>query len=135
MGMKREGVCDIPFCASDSITHTSRATAGPEPSGEFNKCSEVKISRSDDRSEENLIEISRRFHTRNFFKVFGPYKSSRTLITVSFCEVNGMKPCPDIYPNEAVMRIGCDTEATTPVRKEETTTLIRCPFFDLLTPG
>ncbi|GFY34136.1 uncharacterized protein TNCV_2504391 [Trichonephila clavipes] len=62
-----------------------------------------------------------------------PDDNSRTIVTVSFRDITGMKPCPDLSPNQLELRIAFSTE-TTRIRKEDTTPLMRCPVFVLLTP-
>ncbi|GFW36635.1 hypothetical protein TNCV_1956351 [Trichonephila clavipes] len=43
-------------------------------------------------------------------------------------DVSGMKPCPDISPNQLALKIACGTKMTL-IRKEDTIPLMRCPFF------
>ncbi|GFV91122.1 uncharacterized protein TNCV_896431 [Trichonephila clavipes] len=62
-----------------------------------------------------------------------PGKNSRTTVIVSFFDVTGIKPCPDLSPNENALRIACGIEPTL-IRKEDTTTLISCPVFVLSAP-
>ncbi|GFV20944.1 uncharacterized protein TNCV_2704241 [Trichonephila clavipes] len=59
-----------------------------------------------------------------------PDKSFRTTVMVSFFNVTGIKPCPDLSQNQNSMRIASGTEATL-IRKEDTTPLICCPVFVL----
>ncbi|GFY13715.1 elongation factor 2 [Trichonephila clavipes] len=61
-----------------------------------------------------------------------PDKKSRTTVMVSFLDVTGKKPGPDLSPNQNVLRIASGTEATL-IRKEDTTPLISCPDFGLCT--
>ncbi|GFW99554.1 uncharacterized protein TNCV_3417871 [Trichonephila clavipes] len=56
-----------------------------------------------------------------------PDKNSRTTIMVSFLDVTGIKPCPDLSPNQNVSRIGSGTEPTL-IRKEDTTPLTVVQF-------
>ncbi|GFV41589.1 uncharacterized protein TNCV_3627401 [Trichonephila clavipes] len=62
-----------------------------------------------------------------------PGDNSRTIVTVSFRDVTGIKPCPDLSPKQLALTISCGTEATL-MRKEDTTPLMRCSVFVLLTP-
>ncbi|GFX43383.1 uncharacterized protein TNCV_4874031 [Trichonephila clavipes] len=55
-----------------------------------------------------------------------PDKNSRTTVMVSFLDVTGKKPCPDLSPNQNALRIASGTEPTL-IRKEDTTPLISCP--------
>ncbi|GFX51745.1 uncharacterized protein TNCV_5014471 [Trichonephila clavipes] len=57
--------------------------------------------------------------------------NSRTTVTVTFRDVTGMKPCPNLSSNQLALRIACGTE-TTLIPKENSTSLIRCPVFVLL---
>ncbi|GFV42772.1 uncharacterized protein TNCV_841271 [Trichonephila clavipes] len=57
-----------------------------------------------------------------------PDKNSRTSVMVSFLDVTGIKPCPDLSPNQNALRIASGTEPTL-TRKKDTTTLISCPVF------
>ncbi|GFX35615.1 transposable element Tcb2 transposase [Trichonephila clavipes] len=57
-----------------------------------------------------------------------PDKNSRTTVMVSFLDVTGIKPCPDLSPNQNALRITSGTEPTL-IRKEDTTPLINCPVF------
>ncbi|GFU16035.1 uncharacterized protein TNCV_1299981 [Trichonephila clavipes] len=56
-----------------------------------------------------------------------PDKNSRTPIMVSFLDVTGIKPCPDLSPNQNALRIASGTEPTL-IRKEDTTplTVVQC---------
>ncbi|GFV49932.1 uncharacterized protein TNCV_1392141 [Trichonephila clavipes] len=56
-----------------------------------------------------------------------PDKNSRTTIMVSFLDVTGIKPCPDLSPNQNALRIASGTEPTL-IRKEETTPLTVVQF-------
>ncbi|GFW49968.1 hypothetical protein TNCV_2315501 [Trichonephila clavipes] len=47
---------------------------------------------------------------------------------VFFLDVTGIKPCPDLSPNQNALRIASGTEPTL-IRKEDTTPLISCPVF------
>ncbi|GFX83418.1 uncharacterized protein TNCV_1427141 [Trichonephila clavipes] len=51
-----------------------------------------------------------------------PDKNSRTTVIVSFLDVTGIKPCPDLSPNQNKLRIASGTEPTL-IRKEDTTPL------------
>ncbi|GFW91081.1 uncharacterized protein TNCV_1759551 [Trichonephila clavipes] len=62
-----------------------------------------------------------------------PDKNSRTSIMVSFLDVTGIKPCPDISPNQNALRIASGTEPTL-IRKEDMTPLISSPVFVPLAP-
>ncbi|GFT23647.1 uncharacterized protein TNCV_3511201 [Trichonephila clavipes] len=62
-----------------------------------------------------------------------PEKNSRTTVTVSFLDVTGIKPDPDLSSNQNTLRITSGTESTL-IRKEDTTPLISCPFFDISAP-
>ncbi|GFW37524.1 hypothetical protein TNCV_861311 [Trichonephila clavipes] len=61
-----------------------------------------------------------------------PDDSSRTTVTVSFRVVTGMRPQPDLSPNQLALRIVCGTE-TTLICKEDTSPMMRCPVLRLLT--
>ncbi|GFX02057.1 uncharacterized protein TNCV_372461 [Trichonephila clavipes] len=56
-----------------------------------------------------------------------PDKNSRTTVMVSFLDVTGIKPCPDLSPNQNALRIASGTEPTL-IRKEDTTPLIVVQF-------
>ncbi|GFV20589.1 uncharacterized protein TNCV_776351 [Trichonephila clavipes] len=62
-----------------------------------------------------------------------PDKNSRTTVMVSFLDVTGIKPCPDLSLNQNALRIASGTEPTL-IRKEDTTPLISCPVFVLSAP-
>ncbi|GFV66756.1 uncharacterized protein TNCV_3624411 [Trichonephila clavipes] len=62
--------------------------------------------------------------------IASPDKNSSTTIMVSFLDVTGIKPCPDLSPNQNALRIVSVTEPTL-IRKEDTTPLISCPVFVL----
>ncbi|GFX84119.1 uncharacterized protein TNCV_4859271 [Trichonephila clavipes] len=62
-----------------------------------------------------------------------PDKNTRTTVMVSFLDVTGIKPCPDLSPNQNALRIASGTEPTL-IRKEDTTPLISCPGFVLSAP-
>ncbi|GFW69715.1 uncharacterized protein TNCV_1883591 [Trichonephila clavipes] len=47
-------------------------------------------------------------------------KNSRYTVMVSFLDVTGIKPCPDLSPNQNALRIASGTEPTL-IRKENTT--------------
>ncbi|GFW12866.1 uncharacterized protein TNCV_3885761 [Trichonephila clavipes] len=49
-------------------------------------------------------------------------KNSRTTVMVSFLDVTGIKPCPDLCPNQNALRIASGTEPIL-IRKEDTTPL------------
>ncbi|GFU47794.1 uncharacterized protein TNCV_4465391 [Trichonephila clavipes] len=72
------------------------------------------------RSIENLELSSPVQHNAS------PDKNSRTTVMVSFFDVTGIKPCPDLSPNQNALRIASGTEPTL-IRKEDTTSLISCP--------
>ncbi|GFY22385.1 uncharacterized protein TNCV_2176461 [Trichonephila clavipes] len=56
-----------------------------------------------------------------------PDKNSGTTVMVSFLDVNGIKPCPDLSPNQNALRIASGTEPTL-IRKEDMTplTVVQC---------
>ncbi|GFV67338.1 uncharacterized protein TNCV_3670931 [Trichonephila clavipes] len=56
-----------------------------------------------------------------------PDKNSRTTVMVSFLDVTGIKPCPDVSPNQNALRIASGTEPTLS-RKEDTTPLTVVQF-------
>ncbi|GFX72587.1 uncharacterized protein TNCV_4061831 [Trichonephila clavipes] len=56
-----------------------------------------------------------------------PDKNSRTGIMVSFLDVTGIKPCPDLSPNQNALRISSGTEPTL-IRKEDMTPLTVVQF-------
>ncbi|GFW39920.1 uncharacterized protein TNCV_5116031 [Trichonephila clavipes] len=56
-----------------------------------------------------------------------PDKNSRTTIMVSFYDVTGIKPCPDLSSNQNALRIASGTEATL-IPKEDTTPLTVVQF-------
>ncbi|GFT29784.1 uncharacterized protein TNCV_4891821 [Trichonephila clavipes] len=56
-----------------------------------------------------------------------PDKNSRTTVMVSFLDVTGIKPCPELSPNQNVLRIASGTEPTL-IRKEDTTPLTVVQF-------
>ncbi|GFU61912.1 uncharacterized protein TNCV_4826821 [Trichonephila clavipes] len=56
-----------------------------------------------------------------------PDKNSRTTEMVSFLDVTGIKPCPDLSPNQNASRIASGTEPTLN-RKEDTTPLTVVQF-------
>ncbi|GFX13833.1 uncharacterized protein TNCV_3421451 [Trichonephila clavipes] len=62
-----------------------------------------------------------------------PDKNSKINVTVSFLDVTGIKPGPDLSPNQNALRITSGTEPTL-IRKEDTTSLISCPVFVLSAP-
>ncbi|GFV42876.1 uncharacterized protein TNCV_2593241 [Trichonephila clavipes] len=62
-----------------------------------------------------------------------PDKNSRTTVPLPFLDVVGIKPGPDLSPNQNVLRIASGTEPTL-IRKEDTTPLISCPVFGLSAP-
>ncbi|GFW42990.1 uncharacterized protein TNCV_4651591 [Trichonephila clavipes] len=51
-----------------------------------------------------------------------PGKNSRTTVMVSFLDVTGIKPCPDVSPNQNALRIAFGIEPTL-IRKEDMTLL------------
>ncbi|GFX62364.1 hypothetical protein TNCV_407591 [Trichonephila clavipes] len=63
-----------------------------------------------------------------------PDDKSRATVTVSFHNVTKTKQCPDLFPNQLALRITCGSDTTPPIRKEDTTPLMRCPVFVLLIP-
>ncbi|GFX68010.1 transposable element Tcb2 transposase [Trichonephila clavipes] len=54
-------------------------------------------------------------------------KNSRTTVMVSFLDVTGKKPCPDLSPNQNALKIASSTEPTL-IRKEDTTPLTVVQF-------
>ncbi|GFY13518.1 uncharacterized protein TNCV_4958881 [Trichonephila clavipes] len=62
-----------------------------------------------------------------------PDKNSRTTVMLSFLDVTGIKPGPDLSPNQNVLGSASGTEPTL-IRKEDTTSLISCPVFGLSAP-
>ncbi|GFT55146.1 uncharacterized protein TNCV_2326291 [Trichonephila clavipes] len=56
-----------------------------------------------------------------------PDKNSKTTVMVSFLHVIGIKPCPDLSPNQNTLRIASGTEPTL-IRKEDTTPLTVVQF-------
>ncbi|GFW92387.1 uncharacterized protein TNCV_4920161 [Trichonephila clavipes] len=56
-----------------------------------------------------------------------PDKNSRTTVKVSFLDVTGIKPCPNLSPNYNALRIASGTEPTL-IRKEYTTPLTVVQF-------
>ncbi|GFX83332.1 uncharacterized protein TNCV_908501 [Trichonephila clavipes] len=56
-----------------------------------------------------------------------PDKNSRTTVMVSFLDVTGIKPCPDLSPNQNALTIAFGTEPTL-IRKEDTTPLTVVQF-------
>ncbi|GFS69952.1 uncharacterized protein TNCV_3102411 [Trichonephila clavipes] len=62
-----------------------------------------------------------------------PEKNSRITVMVFFFDVTGIKPCPNLSPNQNALRIASGTEPTL-IRKEDTTPLISCPVFVLSVP-
>ena len=52
---------------------------------------------------------------------------------VSFHDVTGMQPCPDLSPNQLAFRIAFGTE-TTLICKENMTPLMQCPVCVLIAP-
>ncbi|GFV28951.1 hypothetical protein TNCV_618931 [Trichonephila clavipes] len=61
------------------------------------------------------------------FSIMPPDKNSRTTEMVSFLDVTGIKPCPDLSPNQNALRIASGTEPTL-IRKEDTTPLTVVQF-------
>ncbi|GFX85720.1 uncharacterized protein TNCV_2471221 [Trichonephila clavipes] len=61
-----------------------------------------------------------------------PDKNSTT-VTVSFLDVTGMKPGPDLSANQNTLRIASGSEPNL-IRKEDMTPLISCPVFVLSAP-
>ncbi|GFV46007.1 uncharacterized protein TNCV_2200171 [Trichonephila clavipes] len=62
-----------------------------------------------------------------------PDRNSKTTVTVSFLRVTGIKPGPDLSPNQNALRITSGTEPTL-IYKEDTTPLVSCPVFVLSAP-
>ncbi|GFV63721.1 uncharacterized protein TNCV_1419261 [Trichonephila clavipes] len=62
-----------------------------------------------------------------------PDKNSRTTVTVTFLDVTGIKPGPDLSPNQNVLRIASGTKPSL-IRKKDTTPLFSCPVFGLSSP-
>ncbi|GFV57580.1 uncharacterized protein TNCV_4399361 [Trichonephila clavipes] len=62
-----------------------------------------------------------------------PDRNSKNTVTVSFLGVSGIKPCPDLSPNQNVLIITSGTEPTL-IHKEDTTPLVNCPVFGLSAP-
>ncbi|GFT10198.1 uncharacterized protein TNCV_3734931 [Trichonephila clavipes] len=60
-------------------------------------------------------------------------RNSKTTVTVSFLGVTGIKPGPDLSPNQNALRITSGTELTL-IHKESTTPLVSCPVFVLSAP-
>ncbi|GFW37424.1 uncharacterized protein TNCV_860311 [Trichonephila clavipes] len=60
-------------------------------------------------------------------------KNSRTTVMVPFLDVTGIKPGPDLSPNQKALKIVSGTELTL-IRKEDATPLISCPVFVLSAP-
>ncbi|GFT01585.1 uncharacterized protein LOC103569155 [Trichonephila clavipes] len=56
-----------------------------------------------------------------------PDKNSRTIVMVSFLDVTGIKPCPDLSPNQNALRIASGTLPTL-IRKEDKTPLTVVQF-------
>ncbi|GFU25108.1 uncharacterized protein TNCV_3360431 [Trichonephila clavipes] len=54
-------------------------------------------------------------------------RNSRTTVMVSFLDVTGIKPCPDLSPNQNALRIASGAEPTL-IRKEDTTPLTVVQF-------
>ncbi|GFX65122.1 uncharacterized protein TNCV_452601 [Trichonephila clavipes] len=62
-----------------------------------------------------------------------PDRNSKTTVTVSFLGVTGIKPGPDLSPNQNALRITSGTEPTL-IHKEDTTPFVSCPVFVLSAP-
>ncbi|GFV37076.1 uncharacterized protein TNCV_791631 [Trichonephila clavipes] len=60
-----------------------------------------------------------------------PDKNSRTTVMVSFLDVTGVRPCPDLSPNQNALRIASSTEPTL-IRKEDTIPLTVVQFSCIL---
>ncbi|GFX70414.1 hypothetical protein TNCV_4473481 [Trichonephila clavipes] len=56
---------------------------------------------------------------------------SWTTVTVSFRDITGMKPFPNLSPNQLALRTAYGTKTT--LIHKELTSLMRCPAFVLLT--
>ncbi|GFW37249.1 uncharacterized protein TNCV_5021471 [Trichonephila clavipes] len=63
-----------------------------------------------------------------------PDKNSRTTVMVFFLDVTGIKPCPDLSPNQNALRIASGTEPTL-IRKEDTTPLTVVQFLSTTVNG
>ncbi|GFT25585.1 uncharacterized protein TNCV_1965121 [Trichonephila clavipes] len=61
-----------------------------------------------------------------------PDKNSRTTVMMYFLDVTGIKPCPDIPPNQNALRIASGTELTL-IHKEHDS-IDSCPVFVLSAP-
>ncbi|GFX12728.1 hypothetical protein TNCV_3437021 [Trichonephila clavipes] len=57
-----------------------------------------------------------------------PDKNSRTTVMVPFHDVTGIKPRPDLSPNQNALKIASGTEPTI-IRKDDTTPLTVLQFF------
>ncbi|GFV19681.1 uncharacterized protein TNCV_479071 [Trichonephila clavipes] len=57
-----------------------------------------------------------------------PKVNSRTTIMVSFFDVTGMKPCPNLSLNQLALRIACGIDKILSC-KEDMIPLMRCPGF------
>ncbi|GFU57601.1 uncharacterized protein TNCV_3637591 [Trichonephila clavipes] len=57
-----------------------------------------------------------------------PDDNSRTLVTVSLCDVTGIKPCPNRFPNQLLLRTVRGTK-TTFIRKEDDLLVLHCSCF------
>ncbi|GFW06605.1 uncharacterized protein TNCV_2189381 [Trichonephila clavipes] len=79
------------------------------------------------RSVENVEPSSPVQHNAS------PDRNSRTTVMVSFLDVTGIKPGPDLSLNQNALRIASGTEPNL-TRKEDTTPLISCPVFGLSAP-
>ncbi|GFW90227.1 uncharacterized protein TNCV_2120941 [Trichonephila clavipes] len=78
-------------------------------------------------SIENMELISPAQHNAS------PDKNSRTTVMVFFLDATGIKPYPDLSPNQNALRIASGSEPTL-IRKEDTTPFISCPVFVLSAP-
>ncbi|GFX90607.1 uncharacterized protein TNCV_3194251 [Trichonephila clavipes] len=78
-------------------------------------------------SVENVELSSRVQHNAS------PDKNCRTTVTVSSFDVTGIKPGPNLSPNQNALRIASGTEPTL-IRKANTASLISCPVFELSAP-
>ncbi|GFV78690.1 hypothetical protein TNCV_1764541 [Trichonephila clavipes] len=63
--------------------------------------------------------------------IASPDKISRTTVVVSFLDVTGIKPCPNLSPKQNASRIASGTEPTL-ARKEDTTPLTVVQFLCFL---
>ncbi|GFV24832.1 hypothetical protein TNCV_883001 [Trichonephila clavipes] len=62
----------------------------------------LTIASSGYRTSVENVELSLPFQLNA-----SPNNTSRTAVTVYFRDVTGMKPCPDLSPNQLALRITC----------------------------